>query len=273
MDDVCLMCDPKLNKADIDKLFDVCRPYIGKSAMDAECAYSDSELFVKRKDICCGNVIANVDGMYSDYVRWCVDQKAHYKGNKEEYEKREQEIKDTSSCPQFDYDTIRCVIMGLLLVNKNAMVQAICADWKSDMRVMYLDIIESMTDDDNASLCRKHFYDDHKETEWSDKVKPNDSDYLLSMNALKGFDKFIDTITGMNEGIMEKRVEKFVLFKVFDEATASGEGFTDDMEFKFNNDDFSITIRDNDGKQKVIDCCEVKDRYRAEIANHLFLNK
>ena len=92
------------------------------------------------------------------------------------------------------------------------------------------------------------------------------------MNALKSFDKFIDKISGMNDCLMEKRVEKFVLGKVFDEALASGEGFTDDTEFKFNDDDYSITIR-YDGKQKVIDCCEVKDRYRAEIANHLFLNK
>ena len=254
-----------IDKEGINKMFDLTNLYIGKSAIDADTAYSDSALFVKRKDVDCPN-LEDAEFMYSDYIIACVEQKKHFVENKDAYEKRNPDKKKWSRCPQFDYDTMRCVVMGLMLTSKYAMVQAICNDWKSDIREIYLNICESLAnaDDEDVSLTRKRDGD----KEWSGVVKPTDSDYLSSMNALRDFDAYLTRIYGLNDQLMEEKTKDFVASKIFDIVLQMGERA---VEAKVEEDNAIVTTAS--GKKIIIDMEEVKDNNRAEVINYMFLNK
>jgi len=256
----------EIDKDGINKMFELTNIYIGKSAIGADTAYSDSALFVKRKDIDCPN-FEDAENMYSDYVEACVEQKKHFMENKPEYEKRDMATKNWSRCPQFDYETIKCVLLGLLLTSKYAIVQAICNDWKGHIREIYLTIVESLADEDNKDVCCSRKKDTAKK--WNDYTKPTDSDYLISMNILKEFDEYIEKIYKMNDDVMEARVKSFVFNKVTDIVKNMYEEVPQTAEI----DGSDITITTITGDTFTINLNDVKMCHSAEITNLLFLNK
>ena len=258
------MCDycmnnPAILNDEISKQFDLIAPYVGNSAMDAECPYSDSELFVKRKDIDCFNA-NDADQMYTDYIKACINQKKYYIQNKS--------VENDDAyyrCPMFDFDTMRCVILGFLLTSKYAMVQNICCEWKNNIRDMFLEIGESIKNDEGSGdITTAHTLDDGGE--WSERGVANDGDYLMVMDSLKQFDTFVEQVFKMNNMIMSDKMKAYVISKTIEKTIG-----IDSVKMECKGDGIYLSVED--GEDIVLYFKDVKDECYPQITNLMFLNK
>ena len=208
----------------------------------------------------------DAEQMYTDYIKACIHQKKYYIQNKEI------EFGDAHyRCPMFDFDTIRCVILGFLLTSKYAMVQNICCEWKNNIRDMFLEIGESIKNDEGSGgITTAHTLNDGEE--WSERGVANDGDYLLMMDSLKHFDTFMGQVFKMNNMIMSDKLKVFVMEKALDKfAVIEAENELDKSKMEIKGDRIYAPVKD--GEDIVLYFKDVRDEYYPQITNLMFLNK
>ena len=172
------------------------------------CAYSDSSLFCKRSDFCNYLPVNEVNSIYADYINSCVRQKKVWKSS-------QHSDMHMSRCPRFDYNTIKCILLGELCKGKFGRCEVINDAWFAEggLRQMYLDIVEELNDDNVAITVteQNEVFDGDIDFE-----EPNSNFYLKSCNDLKVMNIFMEKFKTFNYTLWDLTLEAQITKQIMD---------------------------------------------------------